>query len=1348
MTRKSVREEKGKVRMKMKKKVGAILLAAALLLQLTTGLVLGAAPEECVGHVTALNLVKLQDGSAPFDSDDERGNDQNDQNRRVRSYDTITYDLTVEVASHDQKSHKEGWVDFEVTLPTDKEVYLDHSSMAWAEDWQTTEVGDNTVTSFSMELQSHQVDGNVIPGEYTVTMVVAVRGKSEGAVIQPTFAARFKGCDEALKTCTPDMVTVTSAPNYNAVIKPGKVGSRSLYTVDGKQVSGWVMNYGVALELNTGNPDKGMRGVEIPTGDFTLDVEIAATLSDNGMTYDFADGFAPLFQTIRPSQSGAGINGIPYSQDDGVIVEKENIVYQNGNWTGSWDKESATLSLAVSGYGIDMDKVPHAAFGGSPQYVAPDGKIQIAAFSSQLFSIVLPYLDVDDASNTLDGHFSLDAGDIRCNATVKNLKLADTAITQTVAADDEANLGTSLTTKAGRNQEIFYSTWENVGEGTEGGVGSHKTKTNGSDAATLGSDLSYTVCYHENDVYVDDIDQHTTMLYQLVRFDDEALELHDNQLQAGQTWNDKWNGTEIQWIGKDEWTLRVWYAAKADGTGWTDDEELKNAKPEDLVYYETLEALKADGKICVAALHERRGYYTGSGKLFTRDCQKLYVKSDSSLAGRVYMITATTYAWTAGDLKSLIAAETLKNISDLTVADHKAYAQSHSMVDLWNAGKAAPNRSVAAIDPGPKYVKAIYDPEKGGYQANETKSFASGDSLYVIPYKTTVSKTVAQKVEAGAARSMTDKSVFSMDAKERYVDYEVAMTMAYEQGATLDGGDYPTTTVTLVDTLPKGLTYLPDSAYWGGQYIQQGTTAPGRIEGGMAVAPIIGTNADGLTTLTWVIEGVSTQPGHTPSLHFTCIIGNMLSLAEDVQGGDNLTNTVTVQTAEDMRVIAPVNGNISEVAIKITKLGSYIISKTGDFDLECFGTAQYQMAMVNTSGTIQTHLCGIDTMPFHRYQRAVVRGQYAITSMKLDLEALKTIEQKEAITDGIAFYYTHDDQYRGLDVTADEIRNNWVKAELDPVTGDITEQEGATEKLIGTWPVAWAVMDDELYPNTAAIITLTFDLTNAEPGDILINTFSEGDKSTVHTPYVYGRSITGTAWEDADADGLLEDGETRLAGVQVKLWQREELMGDYTLLKTTTTNEQGDYTFDRLLTGMYHIEFVGEELADYKVTELLVGEDTAVNSKATGVMNGDTLVSADIRNLYLPTLGEIKAAGDTLYQAMYQHVGFVKQTPPTQPTQPTEPSKPTEPQPTQPSVTDPAPTDTHPTDPTVIEPSVTQPSTTRSTAPSTTGTTDTQPTDPPSTTPATGESSVWMGAALLLVLAGVTLLFLRKKQAE
>lgn len=90
---------------------------------------------------------------------------------------------------------------------------------------------------------------------------------------------------------------------------------------------------------------------------------------------------------------------------------------------------------------------------------------------------------------------------------------------------------------------------------------------------------------------------------------------------------------------------------------------------------------------------------------------------------------------------------------------------------------------------------------------------------------------------------------------------------------------------------------------------------------------------------------------------------------------------------------------------------------------------------------------------------------------------------------------------------------------------------------------------------------------------------------------VISKRITGTVWEDFDANGIMDSQEKKVSGVTLKLYNAET----DELVKTTTTDEKGKYSLSDLVPGTYYV--VAEyNTAKYGLSPYQVTLDKSVTS--------------------------------------------------------------------------------------------------------------------------------------------------------
>lgn len=1193
---------------------------------------------EDVAHIIGLKLSADPDdsknvwgygittGTGPFDADDERGNDSTNNNDRVRSYDSVTYNVEVVVQSNDLlASYPHGRVGYQFIIPNDKELELDLESMDWAEDAHTDIVGDEKIYTVYRDLPT--TNGAAIPGGCTVPFVLKIGGKVEGDTLNPRVIAWAEGNDETMEL-NPATVKVTSIPKYNIqLIRYSGMGADHTYDFTGNayngdagKVLGSSSSYGFVLQLRNENMDKGVRGLEVPTGPITFDIDMTALFKSNNVPEDVTDTFTPLLWSIKENGEANQILEMPMTKgdgDDSCVDSGVCTAVQNGS----------KLTFTVEDYVIDMNGFPRTSKSGQTHYYSADGKLHVGCFAAFKFSVIFPLeaTNGDPLKPSYGAHDSIEIDLVDSN--MQAVSATGTQVTdQTVTTDDTAANTRNLTIGGNRDHEIFYSNPDNRGEGLGGSTAA--TKLNGADLAPLGAEIAFTAVYNERNVASADTDNHTLAADQLIKFDDTAIEIDIDKLQkSGQS---------------TAWNWKVKFAAKPNGLGWDHndltpeeagyDTEMLNARQEDLVYYDTYEELKAANAVCVGLLYQLRGLHIGEGGLQYMHHIKAKIKPVAEVAKHVYALHISTNAWLVSDVYATAAASMNKSADEMTQYDYREYAKSYFDRDM----AAAPMDHSVNIDK-PNYVKAVYD--NCIYQGGDTAGFSVGDSLYVIPYESIVSLTVAQK------NGFDSKESYDMDAGQRYVDYVMVGGMKFNQAVNISTD--MTTTVTMSCTLDKNLKYIPGTSFWGGEY-EEKTPNPGLVANGINVEPVESVDKDGNPVLTWTLTDVPVASGYFEPIYFSCQIGDQVRPEEDVQNQQVLVSTSTIETTEDRRAKSVNNGNVATASVTVIKLASFNITKNGTHSLELKDTGSFELIVNNSSDTHKSNLYAIDTMPHNGINGTVMAetSKYAITSMKIDLDAIKDISD-------VTFYYTNDQAYLGkttADVSMDDIKDNWTKATLSE-DGTITG-----EGLIGSWPVAFAYADDKLNAKCTALITFEYTA-DATKGDKLYNTFSEQTLRKISEVVIYSRSISGKAWFDNDKDGIREETDKLLSGVTVNLLGKHGLV-----VATTVTDENGDYWFDGLPAGNYSIEFKDDAMVDWDVTKMSAsGAEEGYCSKAEaiyGYINTNSnmtriLAEAYIYNVSLPSLVDMRANSITDYELLHQDAGFVTMERPTTTTEST-----------------------------------------------------------------------------------------------
>ena len=111
---------------------------------------------------------------------------------------------------------------------------------------------------------------------------------------------------------------------------------------------------------------------------------------------------------------------------------------------------------------------------------------------------------------------------------------------------------------------------------------------------------------------------------------------------------------------------------------------------------------------------------------------------------------------------------------------------------------------------------------------------------------------------------------------------------------------------------------------------------------------------------------------------------------------------------------------------------------------------------------------------------------------------------------------------------------------------------------------------------------------------------------------VLSRTISGVVWYDKNLNGIRDDDELRLEGVECTLFKKNETTGKYEMctkdvtggeIGSYTTGRNGAYCFDKLAAGDYIVAFSGEVLNQYTglTTYQVTNGGAAVNSDAVAI---------------------------------------------------------------------------------------------------------------------------------------------------
>lgn len=1154
---------------RISKRIGSLLLALAMLTGLFSGLApaaAAAAPSGGDAKVHAVSVTAVTDGSAPWDENDEAGNDSSADNGIVRSFDAVTYDFSVQMEPNDRtKSYTEAYIRMEFTLPvSNAQAEFDTAAMGWMESkgsyaYRITDNG----TSQTLVAYKYLENGGqpVIPGTFGENLTIRVKGMANGARLQPAIYASVAGnADADRKAAMPTAVTISAAPRYNIKVKgntsykdsfdfntgnpAGSDQPAANYGIAGdKLVPGRMMNLAVSLELYNNQAAKGFKGIEIPNGSpITFKLKLSSSYRINtpnpGSDYTAgttvaADeaGYMPLLYSadgnmiqkygeangdgrVLYDENNAVVNGAPYN-----VGGNQNSCFNGGIWSAEQvlDENGAPTSevlVTVSGYEINVDKMPTMDGDGSSDVGAYGADKGIGVFSTGEFWIVQPFNRLgNDTTDSAKYEILQDYGQgaFYTTATASDLTLTTVHGTefrdsegtndgQQILDDDVYEAGLELTLPGSLQNRVYYADLEKM---RNWGV-NVKNQRHGDDVATPGTEFYLRAGF----TYYSQNEEKNQLWFatNFMRFPAEAYELTGDYLP------DFIDGAE-----RSDATLTLLYGAKRDGTDWVSFEEMRDATEDQLAYYGSLEALQKDGKTCVAVLM----YIQGPGLLIDQKPNygglvRAKVR-DTAQTNKTYSIVSTSRVWTKAMSANSSVAEVAASVTPgengkyttpswetylanrATLLTENKFTNTKGETEWLNSGNIPANNS-AGVPVRTQYEPATYDEAHVLHNHNSDWGHW-GDTMLIIGYKTGVSMVEAQHVNG------QEKETYALDKSQREADFVIQPRAYFDNN---QGTPSMTTDLTLTVTLPKHLSYIDGSSYFGGTYTQSSTSGGtrGTVTGGTELQTEVSVNAEtGETTLVWKLVGVTVGQA-IPPIYYSTYIGSKLPDADCPQGTTSLEPTVTISGTEDNRAFTADNGNLASEGITVTKGSANAFTKSVKADtVEADGTVDYVIYSSNNATTTEA-LYLLDTMPADGQNGSVFAGTYQVSAWKLD-PSLCDISK-------LNVYYTEDAGY--TDATAATVpqteAEGWTKASLG-ADGTITDMNGKR-------PTAWAIIG-MLESNKAINIELQLqlmpDFNSFKDNTCYVNTISSGELAATAAASVVKRSISGMAWSDDDADG-------------------------------------------------------------------------------------------------------------------------------------------------------------------------------------------------------------------------------------
>lgn len=1146
--------------------------------------------------VSRLRLIDRITGTAPFDADNARGDDKDENNDIVRSYDTVTYDyeytLTPDSTMDYYRRTRVGFR-FELPYPKDK-VTFDAEKMGWVdhtpgyEPKLTTETIDGTVTQVYTcyrLLEPTSQSPTVNPGTGSIGLSVAVKGAPHGYRFHPTVKA-WPAWDASNPTNTgthkraedtPKDVTVSAKLNLNVrMVNYGNVdrgvfdfssGAANAPNKDEGKVTG--LGSGIALVTEMRWPDrtKGLKGLEAPSGRITYRLRLSNQYSDDTQ----AGTKHPMERRWQPLLYDYGhIDGDNYSKYGRTFADIDLLhhvpgVADRADGYDSVARGNTTITTTTGGQGTDVtvsfDGYDTSVFPThnnvsspydkcSTDYMTSDcSTMQVGAIHTDVLQFITPtsrdgrtvaqyYGNVDQTANiTMD-----DMGLTATGVSGDRLATAEDNSNQAATGDDHADSALTVRTPGTYSTRIRYTHWNNSTSWNDAGTSGDWTmpdRVNGSDSLVQGSKLRLQIGHN---IIINSEGDAEVMGMGLVKFDPNSIEPVDDHPDTQPT------------IPMNVWTwgaraakrgnaIPYWYAVKKDGTNWKDYREQRDTKISGLDYYPTLNEAKTHGTV-VGMLFEDHNTVDPTGTSFNRTFTPIVSLParilDTARIGTVTPIVAETAYWTRNSL-----ARTANLDADASNTQWQQWSDSLAIRLPEYANSVKPDLTYS----GDTYRPATFD-ENGVYQGGDTADFLKGDSLYIAGETPHIAKQVAQTNEAGNV-----KTVYDLDKEQRTVDWKLTATA--DTSTTTDGGQY-TTDYIITDTLPKGLAYVDGSMTVGGQYTQH-TPDKGTVTGGTPVTPTIVVNKDGTTTMTIRVNGARADSGTQTVIHYSTTIGDASDPDHDVRNNDSFTNHATIQSKRNMAPPLAPKAQIADMTVRVSRTRATALATRADPLLNDINRPLgFRNMLGNFSKDEKTDPYAVDVMPYQGLNQSNYHGDYALAGLTVKAGA-------GASMNGVKVYFTTDQKWRNVDatkITREQVQQ-WTEATVNATTGKVTIPDGYSK------PVAWAFTSPSLPANARYDFSLSIKPTGNKAADSYVNRWADGDNKVDAVTQVVERKVNGVAWFDTNHDGIRQDSDRLLADVNVTLVDGNGRTVTSVDGKpcTTTTDRNGHYEIGSIPAG-------------------------------------------------------------------------------------------------------------------------------------------------------------------------------------
>ncbi len=1103
-------------------------------------------------RISSAQVIQTKTGTGPWDDNDEPGNDSGEDNNIVRSFDQVTWTIenTFVLNDHSSNSYTGGRIYFEATLPdvfTSKTIEWDLDSMEWIENVKVSENG----LTISGYYQMSNI-GITVPGKQSLIFVAKLYGAANGIEFQPTIKTWLMGNNEDNYVVTiPEKTIVSAAPRYNVVLlRNGNLANKVTVDYGEGDVSGRMYGYGLGLQLYNTDVSKGLKGIEYPKGDITFDIDLKlerSTFSGSITLEDITDECTPILWNYKVNVS----NLTPDAPISG------NIVGRPMSWGNQYHRynyglpygiktelrkdsvyNSGNIKMIQNGSKISVTISDYSFDGEFPIYQydyngAPHTSIQYTS-NIGYFNTSYFQIFVPDKEATIieDRNYYLTVSDSNFLSTSVSNNVTNN---QVIASDDSNKIQHVIYKKGTYTHNISI-------RGLNGKLLS-STGMTGDGYAYIGQSIEIMTKF--NISVANDYDIYTAEKF--VKFDGDLIE--------PTTYSDGKKYKVRSFHGSMR--FNVYYVTKPDGTNWSSQQEMNNADIEDMIVYENMEDIP-EGDICIGVFYES---IDGNLAVSSGDNNYTYFPAkikDTATIGQTYGLTQSTKMW-------------------IDTIDRSIY-------NIKNKGIEYPKETWKAEHQN--YIKTEYDENGEIISGTHNGGCVYGQTILVV----------------GANQGITLETIdnngynkvnYDLGKNENTVTYKITPSLTNPDVTKVP--NISGVTVTITDTLPNRLTYVPGSSNYGD--------------------PEITENDNGTTTLVWKI--------------YNCTVGEKIepitfdaNIYAETSNGIQYENIAVISADNDLIGNTIITKRTATNTIQITNLSSHRLYKTMNTPvIEKNGEIHFTLSYKNNTDETIPDFQLLDILPYNGDTRGTnYTGTYT-------LDRIMVIQEdgngNKLANNNLQILYTNDEESRNVTSKDENLGLGWNTVISENIKQNATAiavkgEVGAQGKVtIDVYLKTENNKGLDKYVNsaTAQVYKATEEITTS-------NVVSQ----------VVERKIEGIAWEDVNANGVKDDGEEVLKNIELSLTdslgnQVTDVNGNK--VSSVRTDEKGYYKFENLPKGKYYIQVVVFD-SSYGITEKEIGTNSKINSK----FNIEARETDEITKLDSIDLPEITVSN--------VNVGFVK----------------------------------------------------------------------------------------------------------